>query len=195
MVNPPSASSRAGRRLAARAAIALGVLSLAACSDGMSRTFGLTRDAPDEFTVTTRAPLSMPPDLTLRAPQPGAPRPQEATPTKAAEATLAPQSGIAQPAAGVDSTGQQALLQAAGPAAPSGIRDQLNADAQGNAQDRSLADRLTSWAKPPPNQAAVVDPQAEADRLRSNAALGQAPDKGDTPVIKKKGSIFDWLDF
>ena len=34
------------------------LLGLAACSgDGLTRTFGLTRDAPDEFQVTTRAPL------------------------------------------------------------------------------------------------------------------------------------------
>ena len=51
---------------------------LAGCNgDKIARTFGLTRDAPDEFTVTTRAPLSMPPDYNLRPPRPGAPRPQE----------------------------------------------------------------------------------------------------------------------
>ena len=47
---------------------------LAACSgDELTRTFGLTRDAPDEFQVTTRAPLSMPPDFTLRPPRPAPP--------------------------------------------------------------------------------------------------------------------------
>ncbi|RYE94373.1 MAG: DUF3035 domain-containing protein [Oxalobacteraceae bacterium] len=55
-----------------------GVLGLGACSgDELTRTFGLTRDAPDEFQVTTRAPLSMPPDFSLRPPRPGASRPQE----------------------------------------------------------------------------------------------------------------------
>ena len=54
------------------------LLGVAACSgDELTRTFGLTRDAPDEFQVTTRAPLSMPPDFTLRPPRPGAARPQE----------------------------------------------------------------------------------------------------------------------
>lgn len=55
-------------------------LGLSACSgDDLSRSFGLTRDTPDEFTVTTRAPLSMPPDYALRPPRPGAARPQEQT--------------------------------------------------------------------------------------------------------------------
>ena len=50
-----------------------GLFALAACSgDELTRTFGLTRDAPDEFQVTTRAPLSMPPDFNLRPPRPGA---------------------------------------------------------------------------------------------------------------------------
>jgi hypothetical protein len=36
---------------------------LAGCGQDTARTLGLTRDAPDEFQVTTRAPLSMPPSL------------------------------------------------------------------------------------------------------------------------------------
>ena len=52
------------------------LVALNACSSDVERTFGLTRDAPDEFTVTTRAPLSQPPEYTLtpRAPAPCARR-------------------------------------------------------------------------------------------------------------------------
>ena len=51
---------------------------LAGCSgDQLTRTFGLARDSPDEHTVTTLAPLSIPPDYNLRPPSPGAPHPQE----------------------------------------------------------------------------------------------------------------------
>ena len=47
---------------------------LAACSSNTNdvRTFALLRDAPDESRVTTRAPLSMPPDTPWRQ-QPGRP--------------------------------------------------------------------------------------------------------------------------
>ena len=177
-----------------RLAACASVLLLSACSsDGVSRTFGFTRSVPDEFTVTTRAPLTMPPDYNLRAPQPGAARPQEMSTAQGAEATLSP-TAVAAPQSAGDSTGQQALLQAAGPRAAGDIRNQIAADAAGGAQDRSLTDRLTSWAKPTPAGPPVVDPVKEADRLRTNAALGQSPDTGDTPVIKpKRPGLLDWL--
>src|ERR1700742_2437245 len=71
---------------------------LGGCSgDKLARTFGLTRDAPDEYTVTTRAPLSMPPDYNLRPPRPGAPRPQEQSERQQAQETLAPQMALNAP--------------------------------------------------------------------------------------------------
>jgi hypothetical protein len=50
----------------------LGVM-LAGCGGGM-----LDRKRPDEFAVARQAPLVIPPDFSLRPPQPGAPRPQDA---------------------------------------------------------------------------------------------------------------------
>ena len=74
----------------ALAALALAAL-LPACGDSTARTLGLVRDAPDEFQVTTRAPLSLPPDMTtLPSPTPGSPRPQERTASQQAEALLSP---------------------------------------------------------------------------------------------------------
>jgi Protein of unknown function (DUF3035) len=53
---------------------ALGMLStLSACgSTGL-----LDRNRPDEFAVTRAAPLTIPSEFSLPAPQPNAPRPQE----------------------------------------------------------------------------------------------------------------------
>ena len=51
---------------------------LAGCGGDTARSLGFTRDPPDEFQVTTRAPLSVPPRMVdLPVPTPGAPRPQE----------------------------------------------------------------------------------------------------------------------
>ncbi len=160
------------------------LLPLAACggADNVARNIGLVRDAPDEFTVTTRAPLSMPPDFTVRAPQPGAQRPQERTPRQAAEAALVPGAALSGPA-GV-SPGQQALLGAAGPAAPAGIRNEINREASTDSESRSLTDRLMFWKSAPP-PGTVVDPNREAQRLRENAALGQPVQSGDTPIIQR----------
>lgn len=161
-------------------------LLLPACSgDELSRTFGLTRDAPDEFQVTTRAPLSMPPDLTLRAPRPGTTRPQEATQAQQAEAALVPETALNGPARGANSSGQQALVRAAGRSAPTDIRNRVDQEAALDTPSGPLTDRLMFWRDPPP-PGTLVDPTREAARLRQNAALGQKPESGDTPIIQRK---------
>ena len=52
-----------------------------------------------------------------------------------------------------------------------------------------MTDKLIFWKNPPPLGVAV-DPQKEAQRLRENAALGQQPDTGDTPIIQRKSRNF-----
>jgi hypothetical protein len=165
------------------------LLPLAACDSGTNyaRTFGLARDAPDEFRVTTRAPLSMPPDFALHPPQPGASRPQEMTQRDQAAATLVPDSALSTDSSTM-SPGQQELLQQAGPAAPANIRNEVDATPD-PASQRSLTDRLMFW-KAPNNQGTVVDASKETQRLRANAALGQSPEIGDTPIIQPKSSGF-----
>jgi hypothetical protein len=160
-------------------------LGLTACGGtDLSRTFGLTRDAPDEFQVTTRAPLAMPPDYTLRPPRPGASRPQEQSTRDAAEAALVPQTAF-RTGSGDSSPGQQALLGAAGPSAPADIRNKVDSEAAIDAGSAGLTDKLMFWrTRPPPG--IVVDPQKEAQRLRENAALGQSQQQGDTAIIQPK---------
>jgi hypothetical protein len=165
-------------------------------SDKLARTFGLTRDAPDEYTVTTRAPLSMPPDYNLRPPRPGAPRPQEQSERQQAQETLAPQMALNAPQ-GSASPGQTALLDQTGPAAPGDIRNQVDQDANNAANDDGFVDKVLYWRKPN-TQAVQVDAPAEAQRLRQDAALGQPPNVGDTPIIQQKkqgwfSSLFSWL--
>jgi len=162
-----------------------GALGLAACSgDELSRTFGLSRDAPDEFQVTTRAPLSMPPEFTLRPPRPGAPRPQEQSQRQQAEAALVPEA--AGQAGNVPPTpGQQALVQAAGRPAPADIRSRVDSEAALDTPSRSFADRLLFWQSAPPPGTAL-DPVRESQRLRQNAALGQSVETGDTPIIQRR---------
>src|ERR1700712_318209 len=165
-----------------RYAALAGALGLAACSgDELTRTFGLTRDAPDEFTVTTRAPLSMPPDFSLRPPRPGASRPQELSERQQAMAALSPTTALGGAPTGT-SPGQQAIVGAAGPAAPRDIRNEVDAEAQLDQPSRSFTDRLMFW-KPTPPAGTSVDPRLESQRLRQNAALGAASDTGDTPII------------
>jgi hypothetical protein len=165
---------------------------LGGCSGSdITRTFGLNREAPDEFQVTTRAPLSMPPDFTIRPPRPGAPRPQEQTDTTAAEAALVPEAALAQSSA-APTPGQSALVSAAGPAAPADIRRKVEAEAALDSPGQSLTDRLMFW-KPTPPPGIVVDPSKEAARIRTNAALGQDIDQGDTPIIQRNRASSGFL--
>ena len=101
-----------------------------AAATSLGRTFGFVRDAPDEFTVTTRAPLAMPPSFTLPPPVPGATRPQEQSERAKAELALVPQIGARRPAEGSGSPGQQALVQAAGPPATPAIRTEVDQEAK-----------------------------------------------------------------
>ena len=162
------------------------ILGLSACSgDELTRNFGLTRDAPDEFQVTTRAPLSMPPDFTLRPPRPGATRPQELTQRQQAEAALSPDTLLGGGGPTAPTPGQQALVAAAGRPAPADIRNRLDQEAALDTPSRSVTDRLMCWQSPPP-PGTQVDPVRESARLRQNAALGQTPESGDTPIIQRK---------
>src|SRR5689334_12978758 len=104
--------------------LAASAIALAGCSD-VSQTLGLTRDPPDEFAVTTRAPLAMPPEYTLSPPRPGVPRPQEQSERQKAEEALVPQMALGTPPTS-PSPGQEALVQAAGPAAAGNIRAEVD---------------------------------------------------------------------
>jgi Protein of unknown function (DUF3035) len=159
-------------------------------SDKLGRTFGFIRDAPDEFTVTTRAPLAMPPTFALPPPRPGAIRPQEQSEREKAEQVLVPQMALGTTPED-PSPGQQALVQAAGPPAPAGIRATVDQDALLAKPSEGFVDKLMFWRKPTP-PGIVVDPQKEGQRLRENAALGQSQETGDTPIIQPKQQ--GWLE-
>lgn len=160
----------------------------------LSRTFGFNRDSPDEFSVTTQAPLTMPPDYSIRPPRPGAQRPGAVPDSVAAQEALMPQTTLEASTAGM-SPGQEALVQQSGPPAPANIRSQI-AQEQGrlNAANQSFADRLMFW-RSSPAPGIAVDPQKEAQRLRENAALGQSPERGQTPIIQQapKGWLAGFL--
>ncbi len=169
------------------------VLLLAACGPDTSRTLGLTRDAPDEFQVTTRAPLSMPPSLgELPRPRPGATRPQEMTAAQQAQAILAPGASTGR-APGV---GEQALLGSAGRGAGPDIRNRVDEESlRLERTDRNVVDRVLFWREQPA-PGIPVDPAREAQRLRENAALGRDAVEGETPIIQPaRRGFFEGLRF
>jgi hypothetical protein len=171
-----TSSPAAPLTLAALAAVA--TLALAGCSDA-SKTFGLEVTPPDAYDVATEAPLSMPPDLTLSAPQPGAPRPQQVSAARQAEDVLSPQSALANGDSAMG-PGQEALLQAAGPTPPAGIRTTVNHKAELESRSPGFVSSLMSLGGSKPGDQ-VVDASAEQRRLQENAALGTPATVGATP--------------
>jgi len=158
----------------------LGLVSLGACSV-------FDRNAPDEFSVTTRAPLVIPNDFSLPPPRPGVERAQEQPPRLQAQAALVPELALSADN-GPDSPGQQALVKAAGPPAPANIRQRIDQEAKHDTGG-GLGDSLMFW-KPPPPPGTAINPQQEATRLRHQAALGG---QAVAPAKSKSTGLFDWL--
>jgi hypothetical protein len=178
------------RPSAYRALLALAALApLAACGgsgNDTMRSFGLTRDAPDEFAVTTRAPLSMPPALgALPTPRPGAVRPQELNQRQQAEAALVPGAALGRGNSARGSSGENALLSAAGgQPATADIRRRVDEESlRMDRPDRGFVDSLMFW-RAAEQPGVPVDPRRESRRLRENAALGRDTGEGETPIIQ-----------
>jgi hypothetical protein len=175
--------------------VALLGLALAGCSS-LSGILGADKTPPDEFRVVARAPLSLPPDYGLTAPQPGAARPQETDIRDAARQIVVDRdSGPVQAASpmlqGRD-PGEATFLRLAGATdADPNIRQKVNRESSVLAEaDSTFVDDLMFWqSKQQPG--VVVDPDKEARRLRENAALGQPPTTGETPTIKRRGDALD----
>ena len=168
------------------------ILALSAC-EGVREQFGLTKQSPDEFRVVSRAPLSLPPDFTLRPPEPGIARPQEGTATQQARKAVfrleQPKTPPlnAQVKADGRTLGELSLLKAAGAdKIDPGIRQVIDFETQQlNSESDDFIEALVFWRdKEIPGR--VVDATAEARRLRENAALGKAVTAGETPTIERK---------
>ncbi len=169
-----------------RAVVLVAAVALLGGCAKMREQMGLGKQSPDEFNVVTHAPLSIPPDFSLRPPKPGEERPQEETAQARAQSAL--YGAAAQnDSMAVDTPGERALLsRAAADKARPDIRRIINEEnAILAADDRSFVDRLMFWReKEPPGQ--IVDPQKEAQRVQEAIALGKPPNEGETAIIKRR---------
>lgn len=144
---------------------------------------GLGREAPDEFAVVTRAPLSVPPDYHLRPPSPGAQRPMEISTRDTARQTVF----------GVDDVSQRGV--ASSTVTPSGgfldrvgatnsdpnIRNVVDAEtAQGVEDSRPTAEKIMFWRSKSSEQGTPIDPKEEMQRLE---------DEGITTIRKRNEDI------
>jgi len=180
--------------------IVLAALTLGGCGES-GRIFGFERGGPDEFTVVRNQPLSMPPNATLRPPQPGTARStRDFSSNQAREdlLTAAPESATPQVASGTPpyagpagpSQGELALVQRV--QAYYGVEPDIRRTVDEESlrlalEQESLVYTLLFWQDPPP-PGTVLDAAAESRRLRENEALGKPVNSGTAPVIVRKKS-------
>lgn len=167
-------------------------LALAACSS-VKKELGVSRNSPDEFAVVKRAPLTLPPDYALRPPaEPGAAADAEKAADRAKAALMGTTSAPA--AAGA---ADHALLGKIGAAAANPDIRKVIDEENGyiSLENRTVADKLIFWndeeVSPDRAPTSVVDPKAEAERLKKNQAEGKPVNEGEVPVIEKKKSTLD----
>lgn len=153
-------------------ALACAALALTGC-DSIRSAAGMSKAAPDEFAVVTKAPLIMPPDYNLRPPRPGAAPLNQTLPTQAAQASLFSNdpAAVASTITGKYSQGEKLLIANAGAAATSPtIRQQIAADnANLEASDSSFTDKLL-FNTPTDQNGHPVNADAEAERLGKKSA-------------------------
>lgn len=185
-------------------------LLLTACEDGAVRnTLGLNRPAPDEFTVVSRPPLSLPPEFTLRPPRPGeeprgVPMDEKARSLLTGTAATAKSDADTLEAPTVEtavtpvlrndalSGGANSLLKRAGAdGADESIRSKLGEDAT-RPRDTSTATTLIDQLSGADKNEPVVDAKKEAARLRDNKDSGKPLSEGEVPEeLPKKRSVLD----
>jgi hypothetical protein len=158
--------------------------------DSLRNAAGLTKKSPDEFAVTTKAPLVIPPDFNLRPPLPGAPPSNTRDPSTNAEMALFANADPQTVAAGMTGNytpGEKMLLaNAKAQASDPAIRARLNADQRAAVQnaDRSFTDRLLSTRATADTGKPV---NADAEIAKGSKAAAAKPKK------KESGGWFDWF--
>jgi len=173
---------------------AISALALSGC-DTVRENLGYSKRAPDEFAVYKRAPLSLPPEFSLRPPEPGASRPETEGAKTVAERALLQQSkakSTRQQKAGL-SYGDQAFLRKLGALdVDPNIRSIVNRETSIYAEEgKKFTDSLIFW-QDKPGYGTTVDADKENRRIKETQALGKPVTEGETPNIERKEK--GWLE-
>ena len=173
--------------------IIISVLTFSSCEE-TKRAFGKIKEAPDEFAVYRRAPLSLPPDFDLRPPAPGTQRPQMVNPRNRVYQALGmskgnpdrDQSNKSLNSANL-SSGEQALLVLTGANQANPQIRQLVEERSNNLfeSDKAFTDKILFWQSKE-KFGVTIDPEKELKRIREAQALGKPLSKEDIPIISRK---------
>ena len=142
---------------------------LSACSGNVKEDLGLTSTPPDEFSVITRAPLSVPPDFSLRPPRPGAERPMEISTKAQARQTIFGASDIDQSGTARNRVQADGFLAKVGADnVDPNIRDVI--DAEEPTDNRTTAERLL-FMSGSEDLGDPINPEEEFERLKEEGVV------------------------
>jgi len=170
---------------------------VAGCGEIRS-TLGLNKQAPDEFTVLSQAPLSIPPNFALRAPALGVERAKKVSKMNDVKRVILKNNSSANmsPVSSVTgSLGEKNLRRLLGAdSANKQIREIINEEATDLIYtDQRFLDKLLKWPSGSANDS-LLDAAAESKRIRSNQDTGKPINDGETPVIERgKGNFIKKL--
>ncbi len=170
---------------------------LAACDSKTGKIDAFSKYPPDEFAVSVKKPLVIPPDFTLRPPS-------DNSNSKDSQTQVAKQTifGAGSNASNDKSkqallsqgltAGETRLLEMANALNPNdNIKELLVADNANLDNDKSLADVLFFWRSP--SKAGLLSPEEEQKRIQRNITLGESLKNG--KVIKQvddgRTTLFD----
>lgn len=149
-----------------------------------SRALGITKDAPNEFNILTKAPLVVPPEYNLRPPRVGESSAENNYSQRAAREALVGDVDAAEP-----SQGEIVLMSKANVGrANQEIRVEIDGQNSVERKTEGLASRILFWrdGKIVDENGVIIplDPEVEAERMRSiNAATGG----GQVEITKRPG--------
>jgi hypothetical protein len=152
----------------------------------VGRAVGAGKVSPDEFRVVSQAPLTLPPDYSLRPPRPGEPRPQELQPTDEARQSL-----FGQDVGASASQGERQLVSDAhADATDPNIRDTIDFESQGIVhRNQNFVDRLLSFGSSHASTSAPLNAEAEQQRLAEEDSIRRATGGGQV-IIQRDGGGF-----
>jgi hypothetical protein len=181
--------------------IAVTAVALSGC-DTLRSAAGMDKSAPDEFAVTTKAPLVIPPDYNLQPPRPGAVPTNQVDPTDSAENALFgndPATIAAQLPSTYSETEKMLLANAKVQNIDPRIRQNLASDYKNMlGADDGFTNDILFWQKPKPDTGQPLDADKEAKKIDGQRA-GQAPMPGagnpPPPPPEKSGWFDGWFDW
>ena len=160
---------------------ACAAMGLSACNT-TTKALGLTKNAPNEFNILTKAPLVVPPEYNLRPPQIGTSSAENNYSQKSAREALIGDIDAAEP-----TRGEVVLMSKAGVGrANQEIRLEIDGANSVERKSESFSDQVLFWkdgrvVRP---DGSPVDPEVEARRIES---LESATGGGEVTITRRPG--------